>query len=227
MSITSRKRKRHGSIGTAQQSESHEASQRRKRGPGRPTITSDDLSTPISTNESWGAARKLQKLKLDYSLSTQLRDNPEGDPRKFLYDQSSSIEDSHQGHSGLKRDELLVESFLVSTQLLSKKDVLNYVRYLCRIVAIGDICHDIFENTRELKNDGKLAPLEKIISNRYERITDQEREQMGLNGKDAPIQHLREEFKKVIKRGMKLAKFCDDFGTGSVFWLQSTFKIYL
>ena len=222
MSISSRKRKRHDSVGTAQRSKSQEARQWKKGGPGRPS------NTPISTNESWGAARKLQKLQLDHTLRAQLRNNPEGDPKKFLYDQISSTEDGHQGHRGLKRDELLVESFFVCTQLLaSEAGVLNYVRYLCRIVAIGDICYGIFDDTRAIKTNGKLAPLEKIISKRYERMTDQERKQMGLNEKDAPIHYLCEEFKKVVKRGMRLAKFCDDFGTGSIFWLQSTFKIYL
>lgn len=133
------------------------------------------------------------------------------------------IEVSQQGHRDLSRDQALIGAF-ISTKLQRQNNVLGQTRYLFRILLIGDMGLNIFGKQKRLLNNEQLADFEDVMSKRYERMTDQEKDSIGLDGKDAPVEHLRQDLKIVIRRGMRLAMFCDRFGTGSLFWLSSILK---
>ena len=178
----------------------------------------------ITTNASWGAARKLklEDFMLDNALATHLQSNPEKDASRFLInDQTSLVPVNCQELGHLTATEALTECFL-STRVTPRITVVAAVIYLFRILLIGDMAVTIYGNKTLIKDE--LNDMKDFLSRKYEKMNDKEKSSVVLVGKEGegdPTEVLLEDLKTVLKRGTRLVWFCNKFGTGSLFWLHS------
>ena len=179
-------------------------------------------ATAISSNSSWGGAQKLQHLELDDALVRHIKYNTEKDALSFLNDQTSLDPVHSQALEPLTPLEALTDCFL-SANILRQNNVLGAVRYLFRILLIGDIVVTIYGRKGNIK-DEQLNELRDFVSEKYEKMNDKEKRSVGLVGIEEPTETLLMNLKTVARRGTKLVGFCRKFGTGSLFWLHSIFS---
>ena len=178
-------------------------------------------ATAISSNASWGGARKLQSLELDNALLMHMQCNTERNASRFLNDQISLIPVNPSALGHLSPFEPLADCF-ISAKIQWQSNVLGSVRYLFRILLIGDIAITIYGKRCNIR-DEQLNELRDFCCGKYEKMSDKEKSCVGLVGKEEPTEVLLMNLKTVVKRGTRLVWFCSKFGTGSLFWLHSLF----
>lgn len=181
--------------------------------------------TNFSSNESWGAARNLQTLKLATVLASHLSFNKDHDACLFLDTQAPSLPINSQALPDKSPMEVLVTQCL-SVKKQQSQTIISHVRWLFMTLSVGDIGIAMFGTGAHL-TDTKRDELKEVIARRCTTMQDQEKKDIGLLGIENLATRVSKYAQTLLALGERLAWLCDQFGTGCLFWLQDTLTEHL
>ena len=173
------------------------------------------------SDASWGRARTLQRLEMDDALVGHIEWNKSNDPLRFFEDQTALLLARSQVLGQVPPFQALVEC-LISAKAQRRSNVIGHVRYLFKVLLIGDIAVTMFGRKGNIK-DEHISQLKDFVIEKVEQMDDIERNSVGLADNEKPIEELLTNLKTISKRGARLVWFCSQFGTGSLFWLHGLF----
>ena len=201
----------------AETADGERSSQPKRRGrPGKSSIAKG-LKTS-SSNDSWGAVRRLKLLKLAETRRRYMGQDKAKEAQEIFDSPGGFV--SHN-----VRDEPLtgIIALLFSSQhalSYSKGSLLSNIKYLFTLLVIGDIA--IF-----LYGKGYQG---KIMNESRSWMEDRGKGSATSLSRPEP-EHGPEEKLKLLttmtSRGRKLVELCEKFGSGSLFWLQEGLSDHL
>ena len=178
-----------------------------KKGPGRPR-----------GSDSWGAVLKLRDLVLDDGIVHHLRNNVHLDPSLFLHQQQPDITQPSTHNSTM-------DTFVhtcVTVRKLSLASARTQIISLMNTLVVGDLGRTMFGPGAKIRGQ-KIDELRDAVVRRCNVLRDDEKEALGIiSAKD-----LNTKVRGMITMGDRLVWFCQQFSTGSLFFLAGTLTEFL